>query len=293
MGFKSSLLAAFTTAIIGVCFLWASYADDPINHNLNNPKGVQVTADICREALHRALSEAPSIKGWPPTAQFRVDIEDMTTLGKDAPSVRLKVNARAIAYAYYDTESGDSARLTAALGLLTKENWTEIVSGVVCASPYDEKSFGTGNIHRIAWVLNYFFSVSKFTLSLYKFKDQFNLHFNNEDMRLGRKFMRGEKILSHEIAFSETYTDSNFVELSIFTDSYALMWNPKEETQPEVVEKLLEGIMDPKKSFRFSTIIKMAGKTEEEINGEIDMAAKKAADAVLNYLKAVSGQLEI
>ena len=105
--------------------------------------------------------------------------------------------------------------------------------------------------------------------------------------------MRGEKILSHEIAFSETYTDSNFVELSIFTDSYALMWNPKEETQPEVVEKLLEGIMDPKKSFRFATIIKMAGKTEEEINGEIDMAAKKAADAVLNYLKAVSGQLEI
>ena len=112
-------------------------------------------------------------------------------------------------------------------------------------------------------------------------------------MDLGRKLLEKGRTLSHETMFGEMYVDSSFSELQIFTDSYALMWDPKKETWSKVAEKLLEGIMDPKKSFRFATIIKMAGKTEEEINGEIDMAAKKAADAVLDYLKAVSGQIEI
>jgi hypothetical protein len=293
MGFRSSLLASLTIAIIGVCLLGA-YANNVTDHNLNNPKGVKIIAEMCKESLNLALSKVQSIRNWPPTAQFRVDIEDATPDGKDAPSVQLKVNARVIAYAYYDlTTNNDNDRLKSALAILEGKEWLLIENGIVCNAPYDEASFVSGTVPRIAAGLNRFLSQNGVTSFLYKFAKRFSFHFYSMDMDIGRKLLEKGRTLSHETMFGEMYVDSSFSELQIFTDSYALMWNPKKEILSEVAEKLLEGVMDPQKHLRFTATIKIAGKTEEEIDGEIDTAAKKAADAVLNYLKAVSKQREI
>lgn len=288
MGFRSSLLAALTLATIGVCLVSVN-ADDI--HDLNNPKSVQIRAEMCRESLNLALSNVQLIRDWPPTAQFRVDTEEATP-GKYAPSIKLKVSARAIPNAYYDPNGGDSARLTAALAILDKKDWSLIESGIVCNTSYDETSFVSGAIPLIAARLNLFLSQNGATSFLYKFAKRFNFNFYSMDMNIGRKFEGKGRTLSHEEMFGEMYVDSSFSELQIFTDSYALMWNPKKETWPEVAKELLKGLTDPQKYFRFTIIIKVAGKTEEEINEEIDMATKKAANQVWDYLKAVSGQIE-
>lgn len=281
MSFRSgfSSVLALTVTIIGVCFLLA-YA-----HDLNNPKGVQIMADTCREVLHNLLSDIPSIKKWSPVAQFKVEIDDA-----DAPS--LKVSARFIADAYYDPERNDSARLAAALAILEKKEWLLVESGIKCVPPYDEKSFSVGTIPWIAGKLNYSLLTQGFTSFIYKFTEKFYPNLNSKDMRLGKKPMGGKTFLSHREMFGETYTDSTFGEIKISTYSYALMWDPRQTTQSKIEEDLLKGAADTQKQFIFTVSIKVAGKTNPEIDQEIDAAAKKAADAVFDYLKGVSAQIE-
>lgn len=281
MSFKSSfsLVLALTVTIIGICFLLV------YTHDLNNPKGAQIMADTCRESLHKLLSDIPSIKKWPPTAQLKVEVDDA-----DAPS--LKVSIRTIADAYYDKDSGDSVRLTAALAILEKKEWLLVESGIKCVPPYDEKSFSVGTIPWIAGKLNYSSLMQGFTSFLYKFTEKFYPHLKSKDMRLGTKTNWRKKILSHGEMFGETYTDSTFGEIKISTYSYALMWDPRQTIQSKIDEDLLKGAADPQKQFIFTVNIKVAGKTNPEIDQEIDAAAKKAADVVFDYLKRVSTQIE-
>src|SRR3989344_468959 len=277
MNFRSGFSAVLAGMIIGIYFLLA-------HARVNNSKGSQIIADMCRESLYGLLSDIPSIKKWPPTIQLRVEVDDA-----DVPSV--KVSMRAIPDAYYDPDRDGSAWLTAALAILDKKEWSPVASGIKCVPPYDEKSFGAGTIPLIAGELGFFSLTRSFTGFIYKFTEKFNFYFNSEDMRLARKPMRG-KLLSHAEMFGEKYTNSTFDEIRISVYFYALIWDPKQTIQPKVKEDLFKGVMDPQKQFSFSANIRVAGKTSEEIEQEIDAAAKKAAEAGIGYLREASGQIE-
>lgn len=279
MGFrKCFLLAALIAVAIGI-YLLSAYGADNTN-----------TGEKCLASLKDALLQAPSIKEWPLTAQWKVEVDTENPL-------TLKVSARAISGAYSDLISSNEESQQILMKKLSERNWTVVKNAIRCTPPYDEESFGQSNISRIMVGLNIFSFENAFTPMLRVFLKRFDVYFYEGYMYLGTKLRRERKFLPHEILISESYNKDFNLEIS--TNSYALMWNPNEITQLEVNKKLLEGAMDPQKRFRFTVLLKLAGKTGEtenelnEITDNIDAAAKEAANAVLAYLKAVSEQVEI
>ena len=242
----------------------------------------------CRESLYSALSRFPLVQKWPPTAQFKIDIIEGEGVKDKRPLLRISI--RAIADAYYDPDSGDEERLKAALMLLSQKEWS-VMPNVVCNPSYDEGSFGIGIVSSVAGMLDRFLSSHGTTKFLDKFTDRFDVYFSDEDMVLEGKLMG--KSLSYEVMLGEIYTDSSFSELEIYVDSYALVYDPEKRERLAMREKVLNGVLDGKRRFRLATSIKVVGRTEDEVNKDIDAAAKKAAGWVINYLRGVSMQVEI
>lgn len=264
-------------------------------YRLDNPKGIIVYGERCRDGLEHLLTNVltPLAENIG-LAEVRVGIKDLD-LRKNEPYILLEVSARVLESAYlvgYNLDAADDPQkyVTEELRKIFNAKPFEPVFEISCPAPYGADAFSTQKMQFLLFAavqqVGIYWLQNRETEYLREFSKQFSRFFDTAFNELIYKLAKGHQYLFQEVMFDEQYTDYSFQELKIFVYTYAVCGVLKDPL-PEAREEVWGGIQDLNKFKKFSVTIKLGDKNKEDIRFQLRQGAEDASSQVLNYFKKV------
>jgi len=291
MIFCLKMIAAVLFGLI-LAFAGISYASDRVD----NPKGVIVYAEQCREGLENLLSN--TLRPFAENiglAEIRVEIAEANIV-KNTPRIILAIFTRVLEEAYlvgFSPDGPDDPQkyVTRDIREIFEAKPFEKVFEIPCPAPYGKESFYEPRIQQ--YLLGAIQNIELYWLQqreteyLKILQKQFNLYFEPAFTELILRFNKEKKFLFQEILFFEQYKDHTFTELNLFMDTYAMVC--REHINPLVRDEIFKGIQDPNKLKIFQVTIQLQN-NKEKIISDIDSRAETLANRILNYFIWTAGR---
>lgn len=290
-----AFLRKFVSIGIVFVFIIAISIGVKAEDRLDNPKGIIVYGERCREVLEHLLTNvlAPLAENIG-LAEMRVDIKDLD-MRKNEPYILLEISARVLESAYlvgYNLDAADDPQkyVTEELKRVFNAKPFEPVFEVSCPAPYGVDAFSTQKMQSslfaaIQQVETYWLQNGE-TEYLREFSKQFSGFFDPAFNELIYKLAKGHQYLFQEVMFDEQYTDYSFKELKIFVYTYAVCGVLKDPL-PGAREEVWRGIQDLNKFKKVAVTLKLGNNNKEYIGSQLRWGAEDASSQVLDYFKGV------